>query len=270
MRFSSAIPIIIAGLSALAAAAGENAFIVPMSGFNPEAGKDSTIQWEPTAGKTVTLKLRQGASSNLGSGATIAGMFNVYFRSRVCIPADAPCFPHTLLRFVVSPPLIPTVNPNGAAANIPNDGSYTWSVPTDVVRGTDYTIQIVNDENTSQTNYYPYFTIQSTNVVAVSSSAASSAAASSTESASKTSASKTSATDASVTALDVSSTASASATKSGASSTLSTASRSSATEESAAATSTPGSAPTSGASAIARGSVAAFVLAAAGFAAAMW
>ncbi|KAK8186365.1 Ser-Thr-rich glycosyl-phosphatidyl-inositol-anchored membrane family-domain-containing protein [Phyllosticta citribraziliensis] len=227
MRFSSAIPIIIAGLSALAAAAGENAFIVPMSGFNPEAGKDSTIQWEPTAGKTVTLKLRQGASSNLGSGATIA-------------------------------------------ANIPNDGSYTWSVPTDVVRGTDYTIQIVNDENTSQTNYYPYFTIQSTNVVAVSSSAASSAAASSTESASKTSASKTSATDASVTALDVSSTASASATKSGASSTLSTASRSSATEESAAATSTPGSAPTSGASAIARGSVAAFVLAAAGFAAAMW
>ncbi|KAK8175388.1 Ser-Thr-rich glycosyl-phosphatidyl-inositol-anchored membrane family-domain-containing protein [Phyllosticta citrichinensis] len=214
MRFSSAIPIIVAGLSALAAAAGENAFIVPMSGFNPEAGKDSTIQWEPTAGKTVTLKLRQGASSNLGSGATIA-------------------------------------------ANIPNDGSYTWSVPTDVVRGTDYSIQIVNDDNTSQTNYYPYFTIQSTNVVAVSSSAASSAAASSaaassTESASKTSASKTSATDASVTALDVSSTASASATKSGASSTLSTASRSSATEESAAATSTPGSAPTSGASAIAR------------------
>lgn len=227
MRFSSVIPIIIAGLSALAAAAGENAFIVPMSGFNPEAGKDSTIQWDPTAGKTVTLKLRQGASSNLDSGTTIA-------------------------------------------ANIPNDGSYTWSVPTDIVRGTDYTIQIVNDDNTSQTNYYPYFTIQSTNVVAVSSSAASSAAASSTESASKTSVSKTSATDASVTALDVSSTTAASATKSGASSTMSTASRSSATKGSTATTSTPGSAPTGGASAMARGSVAAFVLAAAGFAAAMW
>ncbi|KAK7554487.1 Ser-Thr-rich glycosyl-phosphatidyl-inositol-anchored membrane family-domain-containing protein [Phyllosticta paracitricarpa] len=225
MRFSSAIPIIIAGLSAFASAAGENAFVVPMSGFNPEAGKDTTIQWEPTAGKTITLKLRQGASSNLGSGTTIA-------------------------------------------ANIPNDGSYTWSVPTDVVRGTDYTIQIVNDDDTSQTNYFPYFTIQSTNVVA--SSSAASSAASSTDSASKTSASKASKTDASVTALDVSSSASASATKSGSSSTSSSASRSSATEESAAATSTPGSAPTSGANVIARGSVAAFVLAAASFAAAMW
>ncbi|KAK7564544.1 Ser-Thr-rich glycosyl-phosphatidyl-inositol-anchored membrane family-domain-containing protein [Phyllosticta citricarpa] len=232
MRFSSAIPIIIAGLSAFASAAGENAFVVPMSGFNPEAGKDTTIQWEPTAGKTITLKLRQGASSNLGSGTTIAA------------------------------------HSNGAAANIPNDGSYTWSVPTDVVRGTDYTIQIVNDDDTSQTNYFPYFTIQSTNVVA--SSSAASSAASSTDSASKTSASKASKTDASVTALDVSSSASASATKSGSSSTSSSASRSSATEESAAATSTPGSAPTSGANVIARGSVAAFVLAAASFAAAMW
>ncbi|KAK8218252.1 hypothetical protein IWZ01DRAFT_523927 [Phyllosticta capitalensis] len=265
MRYSSAIPLVFAGLTALAAAA-ENAFIVATSGFNPTAGKDTTLQWTPTAGKTVTLKLRQGASSNLGSGTTIAD------HALTFLPPP-PCFPHTLLRFRRFTNTLDSKDcSNGPAANIPNDGSYTWSVPSNTVRGTDYTVEIINDDDTSETNFYPYFTIESTVVV---SAASSSAAASSTESAAKTSsAGKSSKTDASVTALDVSSTASASATKSGsASSTMSTAtaSKSSASaSESNAASSPTGSAPTSGASSIARGGVAALVVAAAGFVAAMW
>lgn len=49
------------------------------------------------------------------------------------------------------------------AKSIDNSGSYTWKVPSDAVRGTDYAIEIVSDSDPSQTNYTPYFVLDSTN-----------------------------------------------------------------------------------------------------------
>ncbi|KAF2088366.1 hypothetical protein K490DRAFT_65043 [Saccharata proteae CBS 121410] len=118
--------ILIAGLAATLSAALENPFIVPTSGFEPVAGQDVTINWKPTAGKTVTLILRSGASSNLMEGEAIVEKTD-------------------------------------------NTGSYTWTVPSSVVRGSDYTIEIVDDDDTSQTNYFPYFVIDSNNTVPASS-----------------------------------------------------------------------------------------------------
>ncbi|TKA60116.1 hypothetical protein B0A49_10843 [Cryomyces minteri] len=50
-------------------------------------------------------------------------------------------------------------------SSIPNSGSYTWTPPSDIVRGSDYTIEIVDDTNPSRTNYTPYFVIDSANTV---------------------------------------------------------------------------------------------------------
>ncbi|CAK4031525.1 Hypothetical predicted protein [Lecanosticta acicola] len=47
------------------------------------------------------------------------------------------------------------------AKSIENSGSYTWSVPDDAIRGSDYTIEIVSDSNPSETNYTPYFVLES-------------------------------------------------------------------------------------------------------------
>ncbi|KAF2718824.1 hypothetical protein K431DRAFT_124620 [Polychaeton citri CBS 116435] len=46
-------------------------------------------------------------------------------------------------------------------ANIDNSGSYTWDVPSGTVRGSDYTIEIVSDTDTSEVNYTPPFVIDS-------------------------------------------------------------------------------------------------------------
>lgn len=65
MRFS-----LVAALSSLAVVvlAGPNPFIdVP----NLKAGKQTTLKWTPTTGGTVTLKLREGASSDLNKGTVI-------------------------------------------------------------------------------------------------------------------------------------------------------------------------------------------------------
>ena len=43
------------------------------SGFAPVAGQDIQLQWDATAGKTVTLVLRSGASNDLKEGSPIAG-----------------------------------------------------------------------------------------------------------------------------------------------------------------------------------------------------
>ncbi|GAB7342403.1 hypothetical protein MBLNU457_g0617t1 [Dothideomycetes sp. NU457] len=56
------------------------------------------------------------------------------------------------------------------ASNIQNSGSYTWQVPASVVRGSDYAVEIVDDSNPSETNYTPYFVIDSSNTVASASS----------------------------------------------------------------------------------------------------
>lgn len=51
-------------------------------------------------------------------------------------------------------------------AGIQNTGSYTWQVPASVTRGSDYVVEIIDDQDKSQTNYSAYFVIESTNTVA--------------------------------------------------------------------------------------------------------
>lgn len=51
-----------------------------------------------------------------------------------------------------------------------NSGTYTWMIPSDITRGSDYTVEIVNDANTTDTNFTPYFVIDSTVTVASSTS----------------------------------------------------------------------------------------------------
>ncbi|GME50329.1 Cell wall beta-glucan synthesis [Neofusicoccum parvum] len=208
--------VVIAGFAALASAA-ENAFIVPTEGFSPVAGKSVDLKWDPTAGKTVTLVLRSGASNDLKEGSPIA-------------------------------------------EKIDNSGSYTWAVPSDVVRGSDYTIEIINDDDPTETNYFPYFVIDSTVTVASTTStytygaATTSPAATTVKSASSTSSSDESSTLSTSTKSGSSASASASASASGSSSASASASRtaSSSSSASSAASSTEsasGNAPTSGAAA---------------------
>ncbi|KAK3113020.1 hypothetical protein LTR53_010109 [Teratosphaeriaceae sp. CCFEE 6253] len=45
-------------------------------------------------------------------------------------------------------------------------GSYTWTPDSTITRGSDYTIEIVDDSDPTQTNFYPYFVINSDNTVA--------------------------------------------------------------------------------------------------------
>ncbi|KAK6437198.1 hypothetical protein LTR95_006614 [Oleoguttula sp. CCFEE 5521] len=99
------------------------------------------------------------------------------------------------------------------ASNIQNSGSYAYNIPSDVTRGSDYTVEIVDDTNSSIYNFTPYFVIESTNTVASSTGAVTSGAP--TDSVSLSTASATD----SATGVTALSTASGSATSSGAMST---------------------------------------------------
>jgi hypothetical protein len=46
-------------------------------------------------------------------------------------------------------------------ANTPNDGSYTWTPPSDTPRGSDYTIEITSDSDPNKVNYSAYFILNS-------------------------------------------------------------------------------------------------------------
>lgn len=50
---------------------GPNPFTLP-PGFMINAGQQTTITWTPTAGDTVSIRLRAGASSNLEEGTVVA------------------------------------------------------------------------------------------------------------------------------------------------------------------------------------------------------
>ncbi|KAJ9623515.1 hypothetical protein H2203_005777 [Taxawa tesnikishii (nom. ined.)] len=52
------------------------------------------------------------------------------------------------------------------ASGIDNSGSYTWTPSDSITRGSDYTVEIVDDSNPSNTNYTPYFVLESSNTVA--------------------------------------------------------------------------------------------------------
>lgn len=54
------------------------------------------------------------------------------------------------------------------ASNVDNSGSYTWDVDSDITRGSDYTVEIVDDDDEGNVNYSPYFVLESDNTVATS------------------------------------------------------------------------------------------------------
>ncbi|MCJ1254455.1 hypothetical protein MMC24_002270 [Lignoscripta atroalba] len=68
-------------------------------------------------------------------------------------------------------------------ANIPNDGRYTYTPPSDTVEDNSYTIEIIDDSDPTQTNFTPQFIILSP-VKAIPSIASESASASASASAS--------------------------------------------------------------------------------------
>ncbi|KAB8067882.1 Ser-Thr-rich glycosyl-phosphatidyl-inositol-anchored membrane family-domain-containing protein [Aspergillus leporis] len=74
------------------------------------------------------------------------------------------------------------------AGNIANSGSFTWTPPANLAAQPDYTIEIVDDDDTSQVNYLPRFTVSGA-------TAAPSTTAVSTTSTSTASTTKSSATD---------------------------------------------------------------------------
>lgn len=233
---------------------------MPSSGFSPVAGKDIALNWDPTAGKTVTLVLRSGSSNNLKEGSPIAGTSSSPPKWRANQSSRTQKF------------LRPPPNPSQALILIPqiekiqNSGSYTWSVPSDIVRGSDYTVEIINDDDPSETNYYPYFVIDSTVTVAsttmstytygaaTTSPAATSAKPASSTGSASASGSSASASDSTLStstkSASASASASVSASASGSSSASRTASSTSSSSTSGSSTqSASGNAPTSGAAA---------------------
>ncbi|CAL8582779.1 hypothetical protein XPA_008424 [Xanthoria parietina] len=66
---------------------GPNPFTLP-PGFMINAGQQTTITWTPTAGDTVSIRLRAGASSNLEEGTVVASNVPNNGRTTITLPAD--------------------------------------------------------------------------------------------------------------------------------------------------------------------------------------
>ncbi|KAJ5166582.1 cell wall protein [Penicillium canariense] len=128
------------------------------------------------------------------------------------------------------------------ASGIANDGSYTWQVPSDLAYESDYTIEIIDDQDTSNYNFLPRFTVAgataSATATTASSTSMSTATTVSSTSTSTTSAS-TSSTPTTMTTTSSSSSASSSSTASTTKSTSTSASTSA--SSTASATSVPSS-----------------------------
>ncbi|KAL6239383.1 hypothetical protein BDW75DRAFT_139148 [Aspergillus navahoensis] len=56
------------------------------------------------------------------------------------------------------------------ASSIPNSGSFTWSVPSDIEDYSDYTIEIISDSDKGATNYLPRFSVEGAEAVTTTSS----------------------------------------------------------------------------------------------------
>ncbi|KAL4813347.1 Ser-Thr-rich glycosyl-phosphatidyl-inositol-anchored membrane family-domain-containing protein [Aspergillus spinulosporus] len=56
------------------------------------------------------------------------------------------------------------------ASSIPNSGSFTWSVPSDIEDYSDYTIEIISDSDPDATNYLPRFSVEGAEAVTTTSS----------------------------------------------------------------------------------------------------
>ncbi|RDW81763.1 GPI anchored serine-threonine rich family protein [Aspergillus mulundensis] len=77
------------------------------------------------------------------------------------------------------------------ASSIPNSGSFTWSVPSDIDDHSDYTIEIVSDSDADATNYLPRFSIEGAEPVTTTSSTTTTTETSSTETSTETSSTTT-------------------------------------------------------------------------------
>ncbi|KAF3398050.1 putative cell wall protein [Penicillium rolfsii] len=111
------------------------------------------------------------------------------------------------------------------ASSINNDGSFTWDVPSDLPYKPDYTIEIIDDQDTSNYNFLPRFVVSGAVVVTSSSTSASSTS---------TSASSTSTTTVSTTSTTTQTSTSTQSTPT----TMTTVSSSSASSSSAVSTTT--------------------------------
>lgn len=242
MRFSTQTLIALMASPLLALADG-NSFT--NSNFNGiTAGKTFDLTWKPTTSGTVSIILRSGASSNLTPGVYVA---------RKCLSCQICQRNHTLTQF-----------PEG----LTNSGSYTWNVPSDITRGTDYALEIIDDSNpTSSTNtaYTPQFFIESTNTVASSTSyigqsaSASSAASSGISSANSSASSAASSASKSASSASKSESSAASSASKSESSAASSASKS-ASSAASSASSRASSAASSATSAVSTGGAVASAL----------
>ncbi|KAI9782116.1 MAG: hypothetical protein M1839_005463 [Geoglossum umbratile] len=120
------------------------------------------------------------------------------------------------------------------AKNIPNSGSISWTPPSDLVKGSDYAFEIIDDTNSGNSNFTPQFSIDSTNTVSKSATSAVSTS---------TSVATTSATTTSSAATTSATSGTSSATSSSYTSTLATKTTTSTSS------STPSSTPQAGAAA---------------------
>ncbi|KAL4888688.1 Ser-Thr-rich glycosyl-phosphatidyl-inositol-anchored membrane family-domain-containing protein [Aspergillus ambiguus] len=131
------------------------------------------------------------------------------------------------------------------AKSISNSGSYTWTPPADLAAQPDYTVEIIDDSDTSEVNYLPRFTVSGATAAATTSSAAStstsSASTSSSTEATTSSASKTHTTMSTATSTGTSTSSSSTSGSSTASSTASqtTGANASSTSSSASETTVP-------------------------------
>ncbi|KAL8863949.1 MAG: hypothetical protein Q9198_010210, partial [Flavoplaca austrocitrina] len=66
---------------------GPNPFTLPAD-FMINAGEPTTITWTPTTGGTVSIRLRDGASSDLNQGIVVASDIENNGRAQITIPAD--------------------------------------------------------------------------------------------------------------------------------------------------------------------------------------
>ncbi|RHZ72609.1 hypothetical protein CDV55_105915 [Aspergillus turcosus] len=67
-------------------------------------------------------------------------------------------------------------------SNIPNSGSYTWTVPSNIAARPDYSVEIISDQDTSETNYLPRFAVAGATGIASSTASATTTTSASTTS----------------------------------------------------------------------------------------
>ncbi|KAJ5088198.1 hypothetical protein N7456_011814 [Penicillium angulare] len=116
------------------------------------------------------------------------------------------------------------------ASSIDNSGSYTWDVPTDLVKDREYSIEIIDDSDSDDYNFLPYFTVagatETASATASATSASSSSASSTEASTSSTSSTSSSSSTSSTSSSSTSSTPTTMTTMSSTSSSSSTSSTS--------------------------------------------